>query len=752
MKKGLLLLTVLVCAVSADSQTVRTKSLTTSRLGEPATAPKILNQLPIRRVILYSNGVAYIERRGTVSGNAEINLAFKQSQVDDVLKSMVVLDLGQGKIGAVSYNSSAPAAARTSEISFNVPSESEETEDEAGGLANILSQLQGAKVLVTSTKGTATGSILTVEKQKTTTKDKDGGEKSFPVSYALVVSSEGGEISSFNLVDIRSVKLLDEGTKQDVNEFASATASTRRRDAKTITVTSLGTGSREMVVSYTIAAPIWKTTYRVVLDNEGKPFFQGWAIVDNVSDEDWKNVQLSLISGSPVSFIQNLQKPLYRYRPIIPIPEDLNLQPQIYDPEGGRGFGSGSGNGSGAGSGGGVGDADGPGSAPALVAKSPFSNANNNFIVSSGYSGTSVSDAIVDQKSGVQTAASGEEIGDLFEYRIDQPVSIDKSRSALIPIVQTKMEGERVSIFRDKDTTEAKKEEGEEESNELEAVQKANPRPMSGLLLKNVTAMTFEGGSMTVLDREAYAGEALMERLKPKEQRLISFALDLGTLVRVEDKEDREPAKLVKVVDGVFQVHYFKSDKKIYHLMNQTDRKKVVYIEHPVRKDWLLSENGAKPDYTTARFYRFRMELGPFENKDVIVAENLGMMDKYELSSLSPKDLDIFVAGRFIDDSTRTRLAKLIDLRMQINQINAKLAAADKENEEITKDQARFRENIEALTKTAEAKQLITRYIAKANDQETRLEQMSKDQQTLIDERDKLERELAIEIKNFEIK
>jgi len=752
MKKGFLVLMILVCAITAYPQPVRSKGVTTSRLTEPATVPKISSQLPIRRVILYSNGVAYIERRGTVSGNAEINLAFKQSQVDDVLKSMVVLDLGQGKIGAVSYNSSAPAAARTSEISFNVPSESEETEDEAGGLANILSQLQGAKVLVTSTKGTATGSILTVEKQKTTSKDKDGEEKSFPVSYSLVVSSEGGEISSFNLADIRSVKLLDEGTKQDVNEFASATASTRRRDAKTITVTSLGTGSREMVVSYTIAAPIWKTTYRVVLDNEGKPFFQGWAIVDNVSDEDWKNVQLSLISGSPVSFIQNLQKPLYRYRPIIPIPEDLNLQPQIYDPEGGRGFGSGSGNGSGAGSGGGVGDADGPGSAPALVAKSPFSNANNNFIVSSGYSGTSVSDAIVDQKSGVQTAASGEEIGDLFEYRIDQPVSIDKSRSALIPIVQTKMEGERVSIFRDKDTTEAKKEEGEEESNELEAVQKANPRPMSGLLLKNVTAMTFEGGSMTVLDREAYAGEALMERLKPKEQRLISFALDLGTLVRVEDKEDREPAKLVKVVDGVFQVHYFKSDKKIYHLMNQTDRKKVVYIEHPVRKDWLLSENGAKPDYTTARFYRFRMELGPFENKDVTVAENLGMMDKYELSSLSPKDLDIFVAGRFIDDSTRTRLAKLIDLRMQINQINAKLAAADKENEEITKDQARFRENIEALTKTAEAKQLITRYIAKANDQETRLEQMSKDQQTLIDERDKLERELAIEIKNFEIK
>jgi hypothetical protein len=99
-----------------------------------------------------------------------------------------------------------------------------------------------------------------------------------------------------------------------------------------------------MIVSYTIAAPIWKTTYRVVLDQEGKPFFQGWAIVDNVSEENWQNVQLSLVSGSPISFIQNLQKPFYRYRPIIPTPQDLQLSPQVYEPQ--SGFGSGNGNGS----------------------------------------------------------------------------------------------------------------------------------------------------------------------------------------------------------------------------------------------------------------------------------------------------------------------------------------------------------------------------------------------------------------------
>ncbi|MGI8813391.1 MAG: hypothetical protein ACR2IH_12830 [Pyrinomonadaceae bacterium] len=132
-------------------------------------------------------------------------------------------------------------------------------------------------------------------------------------------------------------------------------------------------------------------------------------------------------------------------------------------------------------------------------------------------------------------------------------------------------------------------------------------------------------------------------------------------------------------------------------------------------------------------------------------AENLGMMDKYDMQTLSPKDLDLFVASRYIDESIRVRLAKLIELRMQINQINSTLETSETEIEAITKDQGRFRENIEALSKTAEAKQLIARYIAKANQQESRLEELNKASQTLHAKKDALERELAIEIKNFEV-
>jgi len=715
---GIFLLAVLVCANLAEAQSTRpARTAVLATAASPRTTT-----LPIRRVILYSNGVAYIERRGVVTGNAEVNLSFKQSQVDDVLKSMVVLDLGQGRIGAVSYNSSQPASARTAEIPFSIDSETEDSDQSMGGLAGVLAQLQGARILVTSSKGTHAGSILTVEKIALT-KTKDSEKTTLPSLHRLVIASESGEIISVELSDVRSIKLLEDGTRRNINEFANATASTRLRDAKTISIASTGSGTREMIVSYVVSAPIWKTTYRVVLGDDGKPFFQGWAIVDNVSDESWDNVQLSLVSGSPVSFIQNLQKPLYRYRPIIPIPDDLNLDPQIYDAEesgSGVGYGSGSGVGSGSGSGGGTGTVDVSGN-----------RITSNFMSLLPGAQTSLSDALQAGTSGVETAATGRELGDLFEYRIEAPVSVERNRSALIPIVQTRMEGERVSIYNES----ARKD-----------------RPMGGMMLSNTTPLTFEGGSLTVLDGDAYAGEALMERLKPKERRLISFALDLGTRVSTKSETDLRPVQLIKVVNGVFQAHYFRQDKKTYTLSNQTDKVKTVYIEHPVRVNWELAESSTKPETVTERYYRFRVVLEPFAAAVVPVVEQLGQMDSYQLASFSQQQLDLFISRRYIDAALRQRLEKLIALRGSIDLVSQKMQLLTAEVTSITQDQARFRENIESLAKTPEAKQLITRYIAKANEQETRLEQIEAERKAAQAEKERLERELSVEIKNFEVK
>ncbi len=696
--------------------------------------------LPIRRVILYSNGVAYIERRGMVSGHAEVNLSFKQSQVDDVLKSMIVLDLGQGRIGAVSYNSSAPPSARIADIPFSVASATQNS-----GLAGVLGQLQGARVVVTTTTNrTATGSILTVEESRS----QIDADKPALVTHALVIASEGGDLSSFALADIRSVKLIDEGTRRDIAEFASATASARRRDAKTIVVTSDGAGAREMLVSYTVAAPIWKTTYRVVLDASGKPFFQGWAIVDNVSEEDWNAVQLSLISGTPVSFIQPIQKPFYRYRPVVPMPGDLRLDPQVYEP--GEGESSAAiGGSAGYGSAGGVAMNEQPPpppvNAPQLPTNARRSRAdqrqdlrlqqnslNNLALQSSGEFSVSASDAVtlgeaITSNTSVETTAEGSEVGDLFEYQIGQPVTVKRDRSALIPILQTRMEGARVSIYN-------------------EAARR--DRPMSGMLLKNTSTLTLEDGAMTIIDGNAYAGEALMERLKPAEQRLISFALDLGTLVNVRQKEDRAPAFLVRILNGVFQAHYHRQDRKTYMLANQTEHPRVVYVEHPVRPGWELDDKETpKPEGRSARYYRFRVELKPHERTELTVTERQALMDTYALSNVTTDQLRLFVSRRYIDETTRAALQNIVELKSRIAAVDARLAVIDAEVTEIGEDQTRLRENIKTLSQTAEAKQLIARYVAKADQQETRIEQLTRERQAAKEERQRLQPQLDAAIR-----
>jgi len=671
--------------------------------------------LPLRRVILYSNGVAYFERRGTVTGRAEINLSFKQSQVDDVLKSLVVLDMGRGRVGAVSYNSSAPPSARLNEIPFSI--EASTNGDAVGGLAGVLQQLQGARVSVTVANRNAIGAILTVgERQIPTEKDKP------PVkTHTLVITTESGELQSFDLNEVRAIKLLDEGAKQDITQFANASASARRRDAKTITVTSEGAsgdaGQREMIVSYTVAAPIWKTTYRVVLDPSGKPFFQGWAVVDNVSEEDWQDVSLSLVSGTPVSFIHQIQKPLYRYRPIVPISQDLNLNPQLHE------SGEVSGTPGGVARAAALGNLAGMGITsslqPPLSSSQPRLDGQIQNLPVNGRSfnelprlepgaapSTSISNAITGGESGVDAAATGSEVGELFEYRVEQPVTVRRDRSALIPILQTKMEGERVSVYN-------------------EASRK--DRPMHGIRLKNTSALTLEGGSLTVIDGDAYAGEALIERLKSNEQRFISFGLDLGTLVTTKFKSERRPVFMVRAQKGVFEAHYYQTQKKTYTIINQTDKKRVIYIEHPYREGWKVSEDTQKPASQTLNFYRFRVELEPRATFELPVTETQALMDSYQLANLTSREVELFVTSNYIDATMRAELEKLIDLKSRMGKEQVRIESLDKEAEEISDDQKRLRENIATLKNTNEAKQLVARYIAKAGEQETRLEQIVKE-------------------------
>jgi len=293
------------------------------------------------------------------------------------------------------------------------------------------------------------------------------------------------------------------------------------------------------------------------------------------------------------------------------------------------------------------------------------------------------------------------------------------------------LEGERVSVYNE---------------------QVRQDRPMSGVFLKNTTDLTFENGSMTVIDGDAYAGEALMERLKPKEDRLISFALDLGTHVNVRASSDRDPKKEVKIFNGILQVRSFTSEQKVYEISNQTDRTKILWIEYPRRDNWELSEKTPKPEYTTQRYSRFRVELKPQEEKELAVALRQPVLETFQLTSLSKTDLEVFVSRGYLSPDVRAQLEKIIDVRQKIAAIDTKINAFNAESQKIEADQRRFRENIEALSKTPEAKVLIERYIAKANEQETRLEDMEKERKAAATERQALQDELVSQIREFAMK
>jgi hypothetical protein len=718
----------------------------------PATPPPAVSSqtasrqnLPLKKVILYSNGVAYFERRGKVSGRAEIALDFKQSQVDDVLKSMVVLDLGKGRIEAVSYNTSLPTAARLSEVPFSVEAA------QGGGMLGILRQLQGARVFISTGQRSATGAVLNVE-ERVVTAEKD----KTPVSIrTVVISGDNGELSTFDLADVTSLKLLDGDTQKDIRTFADAKSAERRKESKTIVVKTDGTGERELVVSYTLAAPIWKTTYRVVLDKSGRPFFQGWAIVDNVSEEDWKDVSLSFVSGNPSSFIQPLQQPLFKYREVKQLQGDVRLLPQGSKTKGGQGvqFSGGVKGGGSPGASDEVAEVSGGGNASINASVGSLATTVNQRSVNSlsqngganvagngpafrrgEYGGDGdLSSAIRGGDTGVSTAAEGAEVGDLFEYRVAQPVTVERNQSALIPILQEQMDGERVSLF-NKDVDET--------------------RPMFGVRMLNTSNLTLENGPLTVLDGDAYVGESQLERFKPAERRFVTFGIDLGTQVKVKEKEVMEPVSFIKCVNGSIQARYFTAQKTTYTVTNQTDKPRTIYIEHPVDDEWKLSDETEKPASEAEGVVRFRRELKPRETVEIPVIERKASTDNFNLIELTRADLEVFVNRKYVDPAQLPIFEKILEMNSRLQKIGAEKESAEKEIETIEADQKRLRENINSLGGKPEAKPLLLRYVAKVDAQETRIEQLRKsiadgaaESERIEKERSELLKQLAFEKK-----
>ena len=567
-------------------------------------------KLPVRRVVLYKNGVGYFEHLGHVRGSQGVHIDFTSAQLNDVLKSLTVLDLSGGRITGVDYNSEAPLARRLATLRLAL--------GERPTTAEFLGALRGARLEVRSGNGPSlTGKLLSVER-----KTRTGAGAGWTVETdEISLITDGGEVRSVDLNSSTSVRIAEKDLQVEVGRYLGLIASSRDQDVRRMTISTTGTGERNLYVSYISEVPIWKTTYRIVLPSkvEKKPLLQGWAIVDNTVGEDWDGVELSLVAGAPHSFVQQLSEPFYGRRPVVPLPESVQLSPQTHAATLMRGNGRLSGtvtdpsgaivsgasvrlldentgviaatttesNGQYSFSGVSTGnyrvEVERPGFQKSVITGlnvTPGENQMNSQLrvgssaeavmvtadgtsvqtssamvgtagrlravanrprvdslalngrnmgdlvaLQPGIAGPSVANLEEAREMG-EAAASGQELGDLFEYKLKDRVTLKKNQSALVPIVQTEIEAEKVSLW---------------------SGTSGSGRPLRGLWLKNTGPLTFDGGSFSVLENEVFAGEGLTDPIKPAERRLISYATDLGVLVEASKNSQPQHVTRVKI-------------------------------------------------------------------------------------------------------------------------------------------------------------------------------------------------------------
>ena len=440
--------------------------------------------------------------------------------------------------------------------------------------------------------------------------------------------------------------------------------------------------------------PVWKATYRIIIP-EGKksikPFLQGWAIIDNVSGKDWKNVQLSLVSGLPISFVQNLYDPQFKKRPVVKLEKEAPLAPAV--PEAGM-------------------RTDRMLTAAAPMAK-PKQRRMKSFAAEREMKEMRLEGANFDERMReLKVDTITREKGEMFEYRIDHPVTIERNRSALVPIVAAEIEGQAVDLYNEKIRAD---------------------NPLAAVRLKNSTGLTLEGGPLTVFQGGRYAGDALVKTFKPDEQRYITYAVDLGLRVNTKVGTKTEQVDRVLINRGVIRMRRGIIETKTYNLENNNARSKTVVIEHPYHATWKLL-NKEKPIEITDNYLRFEVKAPGLKVTKFSVREMRESWERIMISNLTPDQIIVLVRKKYLTENTQKKLEQIVSLKSEISSIDRGLKAIQKERGQIFEDQTRLRANLRGLGQTTEEKSLRNRYVKRLNRQETRLEELRKREKELNQE------------------
>ena len=626
--------------------------------------------LPVKQVVLYKHGVGFFERSGTLGPGESARLDFNASDMNDVLKSLTLTDSGGGKISGLRYDSMDPLSHKLAEFPFQI--------EGGASLAAMFDQLKGSRVELKLGSDTVAGAIVSGRVVAGTDKQSE--------RQYLTLMLDSGEMRTIDLDAATGIRFPDAKLQGQFKDYLGALAAARSKDKRSVYIDSSDAKERTVVASYMIPAAVWKSSYRLIFGDKGQPVLEGWAIVDNTTGEDWTKVQLSLVSGRPISFVSQLYAPKYVQRPEAELADDAAARPVVHGESytvDGR-------------PGGVAGAMPAPAPPPQMAARMMPRQ-----MMAQGNAGLqSMGQVTVDQvaPSTIVASASAGELGELFEYRIAQPVTIRKDESAMLPFLQQAIEGRKLLIYSDH----------------------SSQHPTNAAELTNSSGKTLDGGPITVYDGGAYGGEALMETLKAGDKRLISYAVDLGTRITDAFGSKSAVVREVHATRGMLTVKLAAEETRTYTIRNVDQKAKTLILEHPLRQGYTLL-SPQKPSEKTVSAYRFEIPLTAGGSQEFAVNEERIFDQSYQVSGVTPDFLGTYIQNRAVSDAGRRQLQRIADQKAQIAANDRALQDAQNQIRDLSSDEDRIRQNINSLNNVSSQQQLVQNYAKQLDAHEQQL-------------------------------
>ncbi len=672
-------------------------------------APDTSAELPVRKVVLYQNGVGYFERRGQLQAG-QVELRVRPDQINDVLKSLSILDLSGGMASSVSL----PVERSGDRLAAELPPQVRN----ATGMHGLLSVLRGAEVEVEGEDGTLRGRVVGVEKGSKIEKNVDG--TSTDAGEILTLMAGDDQLLTTPVAGIKRVTIGDRTLAVGLQQSLDISRSEGAWKPVKLMIRLAGDGTHDLIVSYIHEVPIWRPAYRAWVEPGKGVQLQGWAIVDNVSGEDWRDIDLTLVVGSPLSFKYNLHTPHHVQRP------DLSSRmPQVADapPEPDVGYEASPPPAPPAESAGALEDEQGGprgGYAPSksqsakksagrpMAAPAPKMESMERKRASDTGQQQARAEEEARREASIRSAQAmvqGKEVGALYTYRATMPVTVPDRSAALINIVSRKVEGQDVFLFREPNSGQA---------------------PFRAVLLRNGKESSLEGGPITLYVEGTFAGEGFIGRIGKDETAFIPYARESGFALDLKSLSKVEELHLVRVVNGRITVQGKRVYTRTVTLQSSRDKDAVAYVKLPLTGGTTLVDPPKDLVRTGGEVY-LPVVVPAKQKAEAKLVETTPV--EFIEAGLTTTVLDAFryyLQGHKVEDAVTGPIRELLALQDQIAAIERDSGNLAQQREILERDSWRIQGNLDALPQGPVAQKLRGELVAQLESTGRKLAEVAK--------------------------